>query len=245
MYHGAWSMIIVPPLLGIIEGGWHNAMIPLLGMWWVGYFCFYAATIWLRSRMKRRYFTPVLTYCLVTALFGMVAWVAAPYLWRWVPFFVPLIAAAGWAAWTRNDRSLGSGFDTTLAACLMLPVAWDVSTGGTAGLAATPAIWAQTALLFGYFGGTVLYVKTNIRERNSRGYLWASIGWHVVWAGAAVVCALSPALHVRWVHVAVWAILVARAIAVPLRGRTRRISVAAIGVGEIAASAAVLLTLAV
>ena len=236
-YHGAWAMIIIPPLVGIIEGGFRPAHIALLVTWWVGYFLFFAATVWLRSRMKKRYVTPVIAYGIVTGLAGLVTWWAAPYLWRWVPIFVPLVALAGWAAWKRKDRSLGAGLDTVVAASLLLPVTWDVATAGEAGLAATSLIWTQTALLFGYFAGTVFYVKTNIRERRSNGYLIASIVWHAGWLVAAIIVS-NP-----W-HAAVWVLLLARAIAVPVMGRRgRAVSVKAIGVAEVFTSVLVTVTL--
>ena len=34
-------MIVIPPLVGIIEGGFRPAHIALLAMWWVGYFHFF------------------------------------------------------------------------------------------------------------------------------------------------------------------------------------------------------------
>ncbi len=230
-------MIAIPPLVGVIEGGFRPAHIALLLMWWVGYFLFFAATVWLRSRMKKRYVRPVIAYGIVTAVAGAVLWWSAPYLWRWVPIFLPLVAFAGWAAWKRKDRSLGAGLDTVVAACLLLPIAWDVATAGAAGFAATPLIWTQTALLFGYFAGTIFYVKTNIRERNSNGYLTTSMVWHAAWLIIAIVVS-NP-----W-HAAVWALLVTRAIAVPLSGRKGRpVSVTAIGVAEVFTSILVTVTL--
>ncbi len=229
-YHGAWAMIIIPPLVGIIEGGFRPAHIALLTMWWVGYFCFFAATVWLRSQLKDRFRDPVIAYGIATVVAGLATWWAAPYLWRWVPVFLPLVAIAGWAAWKRQDRSLGAGLDTVIAASLVLPVSWDVATGGAAGLAATPEIWTQTALLFGYFAGTVFYVKTNIRERGSNEYLVASVVWHALWLVVALLVS-NP-----W-HVAVWVLLIARAVAVPLmRRRGAAISVTAIGVAEVVTS---------
>ena len=246
-YHGAWAMIIVPPILGVIEGGWQPVYVPLILTWWVGYFLFYAATMWLRSRMQRRYLQPVLVYGAATGVLGLATWAAAPYLWRWVPLFVPLVAAAAWAAWKRKDRSLGAGLDTTLAACVMLPVVWDASTGGAAGLGANPHIWAQAALLFGYFAGTVFYVKTNIRERHSTGYLIGSWVWHIAWAAVAVALAVGVCgVHISVWHAVTWLVLVVRAVVVPMCGRRGHpLSVAAIGVGEIVFSVAIMVTLLV
>ncbi|MGO1592804.1 MAG: YwiC-like family protein [Ancrocorticia sp.] len=220
-YHGAWAMITIPPILGIIEGGFRPQHIALLALWWIGYFLFFAATLWLKSGFKARYQLPVVAYGVAALLSGVITAALCPYLWRWVPAFIPLIAAAGWAAYRRKERNLGAGLDTVAAACLLLPITWDLGTGGEAGWAATPQIWAQTALLFGYFAGTVFYVKTNIRERNSNAYLGASIGWHVAWTGVA--CAVAGVWHlVSWWHAPVWVFLVIRSVTVPMARRAEQ-----------------------
>ena len=238
-------MIVIPPIVGIIEGGFRPQHVALLAFWWIGYFLFFAGTMWLKSGFKARYRPPVLWYGGAAAVLGIVTAVACPYLWRWVPAFIPLVLAAGWAAYRRRERNLGSGLDTVVAACLLLPITWDVSTGGGAGWGATLAIWTQTALLFGYFAGTVFYVKTNIRERRSNAYLAASIGWHCAWGSAAIAGAALTS-YVSWWHVAVWGFLVARAIAVPLARRAGRgPTVTQIGVLEIFTSILVTLTLLV
>ncbi|MGO1637805.1 YwiC-like family protein [Ancrocorticia populi] len=242
-YHGAWAMITVPPIVGIIEGGFRPAHAALLAFWWIGYFLFFAGTLWLKSGFKARYRPPVFVYGVAAGVLGIVTAAAAPYLWQWVPAFIPLVLAAGWAAYRRRERNLGSGLDTVIAACLLLPVSWDVATDGAAGWSATPAIWIQTALLFGYFAGTVFYVKTNIRERRSNGFLAASIIWHGAWCvGISALAGLTS--YVSWWHVAVWAFLVIRAVLVPLARRTGGgLTVTQIGFLEVATSILVTITL--
>ncbi|RTE49895.1 YwiC-like family protein [Actinobaculum sp. 352] len=243
-YHGAWPMINVPPLLGIIAGGWRAIHVLLLALWWSGYFLFYAASVWLRSRMRPRYWPPVRAYGIAVALLSLATAAAAPYLLRWVPLFLPLVAAAAWAAWRRSERSLANGVDTVLAASLMLPVCYDAAlTGhgwhhlaGHSWHGTAPHIWAMTAFVWAYFTGTILYVKTNVRERGSRRYLVASIAWHAVWCGAAALAAAiaNSSLHITWWHAGVWLLLTIRATAVPLAGlRGHPISVKVIGLGEV------------
>src|SRR5690625_1636315 len=36
--HGAWAMVIVPALAGVLLSGPSWRHVPLLGLWWVGYF---------------------------------------------------------------------------------------------------------------------------------------------------------------------------------------------------------------
>ena len=241
-YHGGWAMVVVPPILGIVEGGFRWAHIPLYALWFIGYFFFYCATVWLRSHCKARYAAPVKAYGAAVLGLGLISLVCAPFLWRWALLFAPLVAVAALAAWKREDRSLASGLDTVAAASLMVPVMYDVSTDGAAGLGGTAHVWALAALFFGYFAGTVFYVKTNIRERGSTPYLFASVAWHAAWTAAVIALAMHDAIG-RW-HAVVWALMTARAVAVPLYGRIRTpLPVRAIGIGEILASIAFIVTL--
>ena len=74
--------------------------------------------------------------------------------------------------------------------------------------------------MFAYFFGTVLYVKTNIRERGSRPFLIASIGWH---AGATVAAsALASAGPLPWWWAGFFLITTVRAADVPRRVWTPR-----------------------
>ncbi|XXB58901.1 YwiC-like family protein [Trueperella pyogenes] len=77
-YHGAWAMITIPVLLGVLIGGFVWQHVLLLGLWWAGYFAFYAGGLWLRSRRRPRYLPPVRAYTLVTFVFGVGLLIAAP-----------------------------------------------------------------------------------------------------------------------------------------------------------------------
>jgi hypothetical protein len=55
-------MLIVPFVVGTFDAGPSWRHLPLLFAWLVGYFAFFAAGFWLRSRGKHRYAPPVRTY---------------------------------------------------------------------------------------------------------------------------------------------------------------------------------------
>lgn len=249
-YHGGWAMVIAPPLVGIAaqpavstRTAW--AQYSLFFLWFIGYFLFYCATVWLRSRMKKRYLPPVQVYAAAVCLLGFITVLLAPFLWRWAILYAPLMTFAAWTAWKRKERSLASGLDTTLAACLLIPMMYDVGSAGAHGFTATPDIWVMTALYFGYFAGTVFYVKTNIRERGSQSYFFASVLWHLCWTILAIAVAYSNKIDVSWPHVFIWVILSARAAIVPMYAKYRGIPVRAhyIGVGEIITCALFVVTL--
>lgn len=245
-YHGAWAMITVPVLLGVAIGGFVWPHLLLLGLWWVGYFAFYATGLWLRSRRRARYFPPVRAYAIVTASFGLALAFVAPFLLRWVPLFLPLIATTAWASSQRKDRTLLNDAVTVTAAALTLPVAYDLGTYGLADLPGASAdasltgwawTWAVTLIVGWYFLGTIFYVKTNIRERGSTTWYVASVAFHCVGFVAVSVAAWTGLL--TWWLAALWLVIAVRAAAVPLWGRRRGwLPARAIGLGEVAISVA-------
>lgn len=243
--HGAWAMLIVPFAVGALDVGPSWRHLPLLLAWLVGYFSFFAAGLWLRSRGKRRYWPPLRTYGVLTVVLGVVVIAVQPAVLHWAVVFLPLLAVSLWCSWRRADRSLLNDGVTVLAACLMTVVSagfgWRLAGPGTpgvglSGLAWLPGadqerIWVLAGLLFAYFAGTVLYVKTMIRERGDVGRYRLSVVFHVaVCVPAAVV---SP-----WLG-ALFVVLAIRAAVVPKRWPG--LAPATIGAGEIVAS----LTLAV
>ena len=257
--HGAWAMITIPPLVGVALSGPAPAHVPLLALWWAGYLAFFAVGLWLRSRRRPRYLPAARTYTVVTSALALVLLLGAPSLAVWALPYAPLVAVTMWCSARRKDRSLLNDAVTVVAAGLMTAVAYDAGTpgwwGGPGSAAGLPGgspdgalsgwawTWLVTALLTAYFLGTVLYVKTNIRERGNRAYLVASVAFHAAGAAATAVLAsdglLTPA------HALVWGALAVRAAAVPLvaERRGRPVRPLALGVGEIVLSVLVAVTL--
>lgn len=252
-------MITIPPLVGIALSGPASVHLPLLGLWWAGYLAFFAVGLWLRSRRRPRYLPAARTYTLVTAAVALVLLVGAPALAVWALPYAPLVIVTMWCSAHRKDRSLLNDTVTVVAAGLMTAVAYDAGTPGWWGdpgsavglpgsspdgaLSGWAWTWLVTALVTAYFLGTVLYVKTNIRERGNLAYLVASVAFHA--AGAAATAALASAGLVTPAHALVWGALAARAAAVPLVAarRGRPVRPLALGVGEIVFSVLVAVTL--
>ena len=210
--HGAWFMVTVPALTGaLLAPSWTT--IPLLLTWWLGYFTFFAASWWIRSRFREKHRPPVLVYGAMAAVAGVVTLLMRWELLVWVPLFAPLVLIAVYEAWRRRPRSLLSGVSTVLAACLVLPViAW-------AGDGLDAKAWTVAAVYAVYFLGTVPYVKTLIRERGERDWFLGSVGYHVVAIVAAVAAAVLGVVH--WAVVAVAVVILARAWGMPVSGAKR------------------------
>ena len=229
--HGAWAMLTLPVVAGVWLGGPGWVHLALGAFWLVGYLAFYAAGRWLRSRRRRRELPPVLAYGTATLPLGLLTLLLAPQLLRWVPIYLPLLAVSLWLTARGAERSLANDAVTVVAACLMTPVAVDAVGGDRWG-----PVWVAFGVLLAYFLGTVLYVKTMIRERGRRGYVRASVLYHL--AGTAAATGLATTGWQSWWLVALWALLAGRAALGPAlnRRRSRPLRPVVVGVGEIVAS---------
>ena len=223
--HGAWAMLATPLVVGIAASEPRWVHVPLTLFWFVGYFAFFATGLWLKSKRRPRYLPPVRVYAAASLALGAVVLLLRPDLVVWAPLFVPPMAIGLAASATRHERALVSGLATTVGSCLMTVVAYDAGGGSD-----WPRAWFLAAVLAAYFSGTVLYVKTLIRERGSERHYWLSVGFH----GAATL-AMIPA---GGALVTVFAVLAIRAAMAP----AFRVSPKQAGIGEIVATVAVAAT---
>ncbi len=214
--HGAWAILAGPLLVGVVAAGPAWVHLPLAVLWFLAYFAFFATGLWLKSRRKPRFRAPALVYAAACLPPGLAVLVLRPDLTRWLPMFLPLLATGLWLAARRQERTLAGGLAMTAAASLMTLVAFDAGNGVDWGRA-----WMLTAVMAAYYGGTVLYVKTMIREWGAPAYLVASAAWHAV---ATVLVAL-----VSWPLAAVFALLTGRALVGPRRGWAPK----QVGIGEV------------
>ncbi len=237
-------MLVLPFIVGTVRGiqdmGARPVTIPLFATWMVGYFAYFAAGLWLKSRRRPRYVRPMVTYSAIAAACAVIVLLLDAALIVWVPAFLPFLAAGLWASAQRKERTVLSGGLLVVAASLMTVVAYAACrpAGSGAGWqvaaeAPTP-VWALAVYLFAYFFGTVLYVKTMIRAHGRRSYLVASVTYHAAITVGAVAMALwhDPSW---WLAAAVLAVLAARAWLMPSRSATPK----AIGIGEIFSTVAV------
>jgi hypothetical protein len=197
--HGAWAMLATPLLVGVLAGGASWTQLPLALVGFCGYFAFFAAGLWLKSRRKPRFRAPVVVYSAACVPLAAVVLALQPSLLRWAPAFAPFLVVGLVEAVRRRDRSLLSGAATTLAASLMTVVAYDAGPGED-----WTRAWLLTAVVAGYHLGVLVHVKALIRERRNPAYARAAVALHVL-------LTLLAAL-VSWPLVLVGVVLVARTV---------------------------------
>ncbi|MFJ6794514.1 YwiC-like family protein [Streptomyces sp. NPDC091268] len=224
--HGAWAMLAVPYLAGTLlaprPGPQH---VLLFAAWLLGYAAAFHAQQWLRLRTRglrsaRRHARPAVVFGAAFAAAALPVAAAYPWLVAAGALAAPFVAVNTWFAWRGRERALANGLAAVLPACGMLLVAARL---GGAGLP-----WAAALACLLYFAGTVPYVKTMIRERNSRAYYRGSVAYHA--AALAVAGCLAPWLALPF------AAYLARAAALP----GRALKPPAVGAVELCCSAALL-----
>lgn len=220
--HGAWAMLLLPWLAGVLVVGFVWVHVPLLVAWLTGYLASYYALLAVKTRRPARARVQLWVYLTPTVLAGGLVLALRPEVLWYAPAYALLLAVnAGYAA-QRDDRALLNNFVSVLQSCLMVLVC------ATVAGAPLRDVVVAFAVVTAYLVGTVLHVKALIRERRNVRFRWASIGYHVVVLVGAF-----------WVGVWVAAVFAALALrAFILSGRQLRPAV--IGIVEIVASAAVL-----
>ncbi|APT85356.1 YwiC-like family protein [Corynebacterium aquilae] len=208
--HGAWVMVIVPILLGIIITRPHLVHLPLALAWFSGYFAFFALGLWLKvPPSRKKTFQPAcLTYGLLCIVSSAVVIAMAPRVLLSALWFAPLVVIAVVEAYRKRPRSVASGLSTTLASAGLIP-ACGLATGADS--ATMSSLWVVALVIALYQCGTIFFVKTMIRHRGQESWLTASVVYHllaaavVAWLWQAGLCTVWPFVVMVAVAVRAWA----------------------------------------
>ncbi|WP_050930856.1 YwiC-like family protein [Streptomyces xinghaiensis] len=188
--HGAWAMLLLPYLAGLLSAGFAWPDLPLLVAWTGGYLLSYFALLAVKTRRPARYRDQLLAYGLTTLAAGAVVLAARPQLILYAPVFALALAVNGFFASRRDDRALANGLVSAAAATLILPVVASVAGGSPWDAGGT-----FTVVLL-YLAGTVLFVKSCIRERENKAMFAASAAFHA--AALAVAAWIAPVYAVAF-----------------------------------------------
>lgn len=225
-------MLILPLLLGVAASrptGWQLA---LGGAALAAYLASATLQAWSRARRSPEYRSPILVYGAAFAVLGAVLVVTFPSLGLVLLVAVPaaLIVFQGAKPGTRRD--LANSVAQVAQALVLVPAAAFVSGEFEIG-----RVVAYTAIAAGYLLGTVLVVRSVLRERGNDAFAALSIGAHLALAAVAVV-------FLPFGYGVVALALAARAVALPFlqrrfAGGRHPIRPIHVGLVEIAASVAV------
>lgn len=202
--HGAWAFLLIPLILGFIVGGWSWLALAFSFAWVLAYPASYylgrAVVIrWRRgnwSRLARRELGYARPWIVLAAIPSVMLVIFRPWL-----LLVGVVLALLWAVsvWlTRIGHERGASNDLLLVtqAALAVPLMWTIGHN----TAPPGSAWMAAFVCLVFFTGSVLHVKSLIREADdprwaiaSRVYNCATVGmgilspWLLLPFGAAAI----------------------------------------------------------
>jgi len=202
--HGAWAFLIVPLILGALLGAASWPALVFAVAWVAAYPVSYFAGRAVVYRLRRGEWSRKARSELRSALPWAVIAVAGAVT---VVVIRPALAIAGigiavvwtislWLTWKGRERGITNDLLLVVLAAAAPVLMWFA--GSTESIAEVPSsIWLASVVTLLFFTGSVLHVKSLIREADDRRWHLASIGYHVVVVvGVALV---SPWLLVAFV----------------------------------------------
>jgi hypothetical protein len=205
--HGAWAMLGLPILVGIAASRFVPSQLLLAGGAVAAYLASATIQAWLRARRRSSYLPSIVAYSAAAAILGTPLLVIEPRLILAVIAAVPPGALTLVASRPGTPRELVLSLAHVAQASVLAPAAMLL-----AGETRPWVLGAATAIVAAEMAGSVLAVRSVIRERDNMAFAVRSVGYHVVIAVvAAVVLPLT--------YAALAALLTVRAAALPLARR--------------------------
>lgn len=225
--HGAWSMLTIPFLCGMLAAQPRMIHLLLFSCWLLAYLLAFPLLQGLRKGRMRTYKSPILLYSvLLIPMAAVLLWLRPQLVWYGV-VLLPLMLVNAIYAKRNQERAFWNDMAAVVQFSSMAVPAYWLGGGDDWRLAVGLAL--ACAL---YYIGTVFYVKTIIREKNNPTFYVASLGYHGVVLGLS--CWLAP----LWLAVPASVLLIRAAI-----GPKTGLSVKQVGMVEIAMSIMVLISI--
>ena len=185
--HGAWAMLAVPLLMGIAVGQpslWH---LPLASTAVTGYLASATVQAWRRARRREPLDLPMRVY--VVALLAQGAVIAAlfPLLIASVVVLAPAGLVVAAEAKPGSRRDLANSLMQVVQALVLVPAAALVG-----GVTDPLRLAVATAIASVYLFGTVLVVRSVLRERGNTRFATLSVAFHAVGASLAALTLPAP-----------------------------------------------------
>jgi len=234
--HGAWAMLALPILVGIAASRPAPGQVLLVAVAVAAYLASATLQAWLRAGRRRSFVSSIVLYGAATVLLGVPLVAVEPRLVLAVFVVLPVGVFTLAMARPGAPRELALSFAHVVQASVLVPAAMLLG-----GETSAWALGAATAIAAAEMSGSVLAVRSVIRERDNASFAVRSVAFHAVLTIAAAI--LLP-----WGYAAFGALLTVRAAALPLARRrliSRGRALRPIQVGAVEALASVGLVAAV
>lgn len=196
--HGAWAFLLVPLLIGFALIGW-SAAAGLFALAWVlaypaSYYLGRAVVIrWRRgnwSRLAKRELIDAWPWIVMAAIPALVLLAMRPWL-LWVGVtLAALWAVSVWLTRTGHERGASNDLLLVAQASLAVPLMWGIAMDSPSlgiGDPAAADTWVAAFICLVFFAGSVLHVKSLIREADNRRWAVASRTYHVLALGMGLI----------------------------------------------------------
>ncbi|TLS37829.1 YwiC-like family protein [Pseudalkalibacillus caeni] len=172
--HGAWVMLGLPYLIGMIAGGPKWIHIPLFLGWLFLYLASYPIMMYLKKKRSReQYLKWIGIYMSLAILFVSLPLFLYVKLLLLSLFLLPLLIVNMFYARQNNERAFLNDISAIAGLCLGGPASYFVGTQQWDEKAVL--IWISSVL---FFMGSVFFVKTMIREKKNPKFKLYSWGYH-------------------------------------------------------------------
>jgi hypothetical protein len=174
--HGAWSMLILPFVLGGTVGGWVWTHVPFAIAWLFVYMGTFFLFQYIKQRKKsRELLRTVIIYLMIATLSIIpVLWMQWSFIW-FAFAMIPFGLANAYFAKIKDERNVWNDVSAVTSFCI----------GGMASYYHGAHVVDETiawvfVLPYLYFLGSIFFVKTMIREKKSIAYRNLSWGYHML-----------------------------------------------------------------
>ena len=189
--HGAWAMLALPILFGIAASRFVPGHLLLAGAAVAAYLVSATLQAWLRARRRPSYVPSIAAYGAATALLGIPLLILEPRLIVAAIIVVPAGALTLAASRPGRPRELALSLAHVAQASVLAPAA--MLLGGET------RIWvlgAATSIVAAEMAGSVLAVRSVIRERDNVAFAARSVAYHVMITLAAAIALVVVAVSI-------------------------------------------------
>jgi len=230
--HGAWAMLLLPVLLGVAASALSPWQLVVAVTALAAYLASVTAQTWARSRRPPAYRLPIAVYGTVAVVLGLILLLAFPPLALAAVVVVPTGVVVFRGAQPGTRRDLANSLAQVAQALVLVPV-----TAWVSGTWDPERVIAYTCVAAGYQLGTVLVVRSVLRERGNDAFAALSVGFHLLLVALAALFLPLP-------YALVAAGLAVRAAGLPaaqrrMAGGPRQLRPIHVGIVEIVASLSV------
>lgn len=171
--HGAWAMLLIPFLLGVVKAGPSMIHIPLFLGWFLLYLATYPILMVVKNKKRSFHIKWSLYYFVPAVLFLLVSVVLKFSLIYFGLSMLPFFVLNIYYAKKKQERALLNDISAILVFGIGGLSSYFAGADRIDGLA---IILFICSILF--FLGSTFYVKTMIREKTNVVYKWVSWGFH-------------------------------------------------------------------